>query len=536
MRNIFLLIFIWASLVSHAQFIVNPYVYDVNQLIGPNTSMNLSFNMLSSMMRGVLPDTDVTTDGHAVSLAYDQTQNGLIVRGVGGSGTYPILGSDGTRNNYIDFDGASDFLTVQTSISFFNSFWSAVPRGTILIWFRLDGGDAASQCILCSTGAPGTAAGLQILRTSANKINARGATSSAITWTVTSTDDITTSDGWVGMIVSINGTGASAGRLILMDSGGTIFNDQTFTVAAGTTINSVYNMVIGARPTSSSTYDVYFNGAVSSIIVENFPVTDALINQFKVHNPIRTSEEFTPIVQYLMDADNNSLFFNNSAGTVVCSDGDVIRVARGQIAGNLSTIFSSLRRQWSASSDATAPTYQTNELNGHSVLQYDGVDDNLTLTAMPTTLFEEQAGKLTFFLVAKNNDNTLGSHPFEGAAYLTITGKDYSSGAGLTYPYFVFHTTTVGQDIGAACEGVGVDDFKVIAFRRDGVNVSAWNGDKVKTTDTMTTALWFENMGTPYIANWNMNGQIAYMIKYNGVLSDTEVENKIDELKQRFGL
>jgi hypothetical protein len=81
--------------------IINPYAHDVNALIGPNTAMNLSFNVLSSMMRGgAIPVTDVSTDGHEVCLVYDQTQNGMIIRGIGGTGTYPILGSDGTRNNY----------------------------------------------------------------------------------------------------------------------------------------------------------------------------------------------------------------------------------------------------------------------------------------------------------------------------------------------------------------------------------------------------------------------------------------------------
>jgi hypothetical protein len=338
------------------------------------------------------------------------------------------------------------------------------------------------------------------------------------------------------MMVSVNGTGASAGRLVLMDSSGTIFNDQTFTVSAGTAVNSEFNMLIGARPTSSVNRDIFLNGAISSIIVENFPITDALIDQFKLHNPVRTSEEFTPIVQYLMDPDNNQLFFNNSAGTVVCSDGEVVRVARGQIAGNLSTVYSSLRRQWASASDATSPLYQTNVINGHAALQFDGVDDNLSLTGMPTIMFEEQGGKNTFFIVLSNNDNSLGSQFLSGNNYMTLTGKDYPTGS-LTKPYFVVHTNVVGDQ--TAGEGVpaGVDGWQIIAYRRDGITMDSWNTDGVKSAaDTATAAFWVENMGTPFTVGWEFNGYMAYMIKYNGLLTDTEVEDKIDELKQRFGL
>lgn len=512
--------------------IVNPYSYDAQALIGPNTGMNLSFNVLKAMMvEGDVPITDVASDGDSIGCVYDQTINALILR-QGTSGARPVLGSDGTRNSFATFDGTNDFLPVLTSLSFFNTFWQAVPKGTFLIWFKMNGGDGVTQFIIGNTNLT-TVAGLQIFRANTNKILCRGG-DGTLRWTVTSTDDITTADGWVGLICSINGTGASAGRLILMDSSGTIFNDQTFSVAAGSTVNAQSNIFIGARNDST----LFLNGSISSIIVENFPVTDSLIDQFKAHNPARVSGEFEPIAQWLLDMNNPAYIFSDTSGASTAVNNDPVRIVRNSIIGNFNTTpaHGALRRQLTnLISTATSPTFKTNILNGRSALLFDGSNDNLTSTDAPTEMFEERGGKHTSFYVVQNLDATFGSHILMGETYIVVTGSGYTTG-GLTSPYWVHHVSPSGSGISG--EFGGGDTPKIIAVVRNGSSWSGWNGDKVKTTNTNSSPMYYTNMGANFssLPDWDYDGYMFYFKKYNGVMTDAQVEAEIDRLKAEYGL
>lgn len=521
---------------------INPYAFDTNDLIGPNTTLNLSFDLTKSMLvEGDLPVTEVASDGDSVGCVYDQTINGLILR-QGTSANRPVYGSDGTRNNFLTFDGTNDSLPILTSLSFFNTLWQAVPKGSILMWFKMNGGDNVSQFIFNNTdiAVAGNDAGFQIIRGSTNLLAARATSDfsgAGLKWTYATTATVTVASGWRGMIVSVNGTGASAGRFILMDSAGTILEDNTFSVTAGATVNAQTNAVIGIRANAN---DFPFNGSISSIIVENFPVTDKLIDQFKNHNPPRnTTSEFTPLLQYLMDMNNSAFIFSDAAGSIPATNGDTVRVIRSSVIGNFNLIggAGSLRRIWASASAGTSAIYRTNQINGHATIEFDGTDDNYTMTAVSGTFFEELAGKNTLFIVMKNDDAVFGSHPFSGNNYITLTGSTYRA-PGLS-PDSVIHPDPAGTQTGQICENTGVDDYKIIAYRRNGSTLNAWNADKLKATDTSSSRLSFTNMGVahPSLApDWNMDGHIAYVAKYNGVMTDAEVEAEIDRLKARFGL
>lgn len=517
--------------------IINPYSFDANTLIGPNTGLNLATHHLTTMMQeGDIPVTAVTADSDPVGTIYDQTINGLILRQPTAADR-PILGSDGTRTSYLRFDGTSDRISILTSISFFNTFWQAVPKGTILIWFKMNGGDGASQQIIGCIGSATTNPGMQILRANTNKIVARGG-DGTLRWTVTSTDDITTADGWVGMIVSINGVGASAGRFILMDSGGTIFNDQTFTVAAGSVVNANHDLYIGSRAAN----DLYFNGDLSALIVENFPVSDPLIEQFRNYNPARITTEFTPIAQWLLDMNNSAFIFSDVSLTTPVVADDIVRGMRQQIIGNfnITPAFGALRRQMTSAASGTSAQYKTNIINGKSALLFTS-GDNYTVTGVPTEIFEERGGKWTFFAVVSNTDTTFGSHIFSGNNYVVLTGSGYAGETPPTTvnPYAVVHPDPVGTSVHTNTKGAGVDGFKVMAFRRDLTNLAAWNGNKTKTTSTSSSRFSVTEMGSahPGVGNdWNMTGYIAYFKKFNGVMTDAEVEAEIDRLNAEYGL
>lgn len=519
-----------------SNFLINPYVHDAQALIGPNTGLNLATHHLTTMLReGAIPITAVTANGHTVGCIYDQTINGLIARSITNTAA-PILGSDGTRTSYLTFDGVDNKMEILTSISFLNTFWYTVPKGTVLMWFKMNGGNGTSQQIFGNMSATNVA-GLQILRANTNKITAR-AGDGTVRWTYTSTSDVTTTQGWVGLIVSVNGVGASAGRFILMNSAGVIFEDATFSVTAGSVTNSPNNAIIGMRPVN---LDLFANMSLSNIIIENFPVSDSLIEQFRNYNPPRLTTEFKPIVQWLFDMDNNAFIYSNSAGNVPVVNNDVVRVMRSSTIGNLNNTpghqAGALRRQFESTSDATSAIYKTNVLNGHAVIEFDGTDDNYSCAVMPTEMFEERGGKNTLFIVVKNDDPNFGSHIFSGSNYIVLTGSSYVGG--FTAPYFVVHTPTVGEQAASECENLGVDDWKIIVYRRNGTAMDSWNGDKVKSSDTASDLFKVTEMGANFSglpADWRLDGQVAYVKKYNGILTDAEVEAEIDELKARFGL
>lgn len=529
-------------------FIINPYAHDAQALIGPNTGSVLATHHLKTMMQeGPVPVTDVAADGDPVSLIYDQTINSLIARQETDANR-PVLGSDGTRNSFLTFDGTNDNLIVLSSISFFNVFWQAVPKGTILIWFKMNGGDGTSQFLMSNTDLI-TDAGLQIFRSNVgNTIIVRGGDGDAVSggtdlsWTYTSTETVTVASGWRGLIVSINGTGASAGRFILMNSSGTILEDATFAVLAGTTVNAQSDLYIGARADAGGSPDVFLNGSISTIIVENFPVSDSLIEQFRNYNPARITTEFTPILQSLNDMNNTAFMFSNTAGTTPAVNNDPVRVIRNTVVGNFNITVSgsALRRQlFNTVSSATSPVLKTNVLNGKSALLFDGVDDNLNFLV---PFFEEKGGKWTAFFVVQNLDATFGSHFLRGSNpthgnYFVVTGSSYVGG--LSSPYAVIHPNPAGTQIGVELKNLGVDDAKVMAFRRNGSALAGWNGDKVKATDTSSSPFSIQNMGIGFATlgtDWNADGYVFYMSKYNGVMTDTQVEAEIDRLNFEYGL
>lgn len=521
-------------------FIVNPYAFDVNNLIGPNTGLHLDFGNLAAMLvEGDIPVTQVSTDGNSVGCIYDQSVNGLILRN-STSGERPVLGSDGTRNSFITFDGTNDRIPILSSLSFFNTFWQTVPKGTMLFWIKFNGGDGSAQRIIDNNDGTTTNPGMQIFKDASNKIVAR-AGDGTIRWTVTSSTSITVASGWTGVIVSVNGVGSggsAAGRLILINSSGTVLESTSFDVAAGTAVNAQTNFMLGSR---LNTPNLFLNASISCIICENFPVSDSLINQFKIYNPPRSTTEFAPIVQYLFDMNNNAYIFRNDAGTILCNDGDPVRVVRSNITGNFNTIggFGALRRNiFNLVGDSVVPTFQTNVLNGKSALLFDGVDDELNFLS---TCFEELGGKWTFFLVVENLDSTFGSHFLSGNNYVVVTGSAYSGASPPTTvnPYAVVHPNPAGTQVHTNLINPGTDGPRVMAFRRDRSNLAAWNGAKTKTTSTSSSLFSINNMGEAHSgpgADWNAHGYVFYFKKYNGVMSDSAVEAEIDRLNSEYGL
>ena len=476
------------------------------------------------------PTTAVTANGHTVGCIYDQSINSVLVRFPGALTQYPTLGSDATRNGYLTFDGSNDILTVSASTSHLSNLHGPSPSFSIYFWIKFNGGDAATQIIFTNnnlgnaTGG-GAGRGISLYRLSTNKLffEMRN-TANTLIYSFTSTINLRVAEGWQPVILSVNGTGVSKGRLVIGSIG-----DETFDVSAGDSGAAKQNLYIGARSSSVQ----WLNASIGDIIIRPGPTTSSLITAFKNYNPIRTSTEFTPQIESLYDFTDAARMFSDASETTPVTNGSVVRVVYGD---NKLENFGSTDRKLTAASDGVAPIFRTNQVNTYSSIEFDGVDDNLDFL---TTFCPELGGKYTVFLICRNTDATYGSHIMSTTSsgkYLVLTGENYSGE--FSDPYFIVHALDAGDVIQGAPADVTDADFKIFVWRRNGLSCTGWNSDLVTHTSSISSAISFIDMGADYsgFPDWKLDGFVTHLEKWNGYMSDAQVEAKIDELKIKFGI
>lgn len=474
--------------------------------------------------------TPTTADDENVGTMYDLGANGLILRSPTGSTTVPKLKSDGTRNSFLLFDGSNDRIVVQNSVKFFYPVTGPSPVFSWMFWLKMNGGDGAHHRIFNS--AVGTGIGIDVSRNTSNKLYFRVTDGAGTVWEVTSTQNVVVATGWVPVIIIVNGTGASAGRFIISNT-----EDKTFTVTAGSsTESSVGNLFIGTRSSSSQ----FLNGSLGDVIIVNRVITAGEIAEFIAYNPTRSSEDFAPILANKYDFNDNTYIFSDTAGTTPAVNGDPVRLVRNMKVSNFGDLF----RNLNSASSGVSPVFRTNIQNGKNCLEWDGVDDTFTFD---NTIGEDIGGKNTWFLIMKNDDTTFGSHAISGnnagtvGDYVVLTGSSYGSPApGSTNPYFAVHPEASGSatPVDVDAKGPGVDDVKIVAFRRNATELKAWNGSFITETVSSDGPFGATHMGLDgHIGNnWDMDGYIFYLAKYNGVMTDLQVVQEINRLNNLYGI
>jgi hypothetical protein len=506
------------------------------------TDENLAFSIrpdwLSTMLQegggadGV-PLTAVAADDDPVGTLYDTSVNAMILRSEV-SGAQPLLDSDAEVDSFLTFDGTNDKLVVLSSIGLCNPMWSTNPVFCIRIKIKFSGGDGVTQRIASSDDGLATNTGLNIVKGASNTIIARVPYSSSpnFVWTVTSTTTFTAASGWRYITISGNGVGAATGRFVVQELDGTSLEDKTFAIAGtGITANSTSNLTIGS--VSGATPAGFLTGSIAEFKIWNTAVNDIILNA--VDNPARKTTRFAPLLQYQYDMNDTTFIFSDAGGTTPVVADNAVRVIKNNKLGIFGHAANS-RRNLSSTASASSPLWKSAAINSRGAILFDGTDDNLDFL---NTFMEEQGGRNTLFLVAQNLDATNGSHILNGTDYVVITGSNYAGApAEFTNPYMVVHNA-FPDSIGINSKGSGVDGVKLIAYRRDGQDLSMWNGSKTKATDTSTARFIITDMGDYNSgpgANWRMHGYVCYLLKYNGVMTDAEVEAKIDELNTLFAI
>lgn len=489
-------------------------------------------SVLSSMAKddAVVP---VAANGDAVQLVYDLSTNTRAV--TQHTATFrPLLGGDATRNSFLTFDGTNDYMTITGTQKFFNNFHSPSPSFCWYGWLKMNGGDGVTHRLYESVDNSTANVGIQFLRAVTNKILIRACHGvlADFVWTVTSATSVVAATGWVAYSLSVNGTGANAGEFRLYDSTGTLLETTLFNVAAtGVTTDATTSLIWGSRLTP----DLFANASFSDFRIRNVPITSGFLSELLTKmNPARRSDNFTAKRHFYIDFNNSDYIFSNTAGTTPVVDNDPIRYIRNNISGNFGEMF----RNLTSASSGVSPTWQTAIINGFACAQWDGTDDNFDFE---NTLFGERGGKWTMFFVMRNDDATFGSHILSGNNYVVLTGSNYSGASPPTTvnPYAVMHPNPAGTQVHTNTKGPGVDDFKVVAFRRNLSEIDAWNGDKVKSSSTSSSLFSISDMGLPNSGpgnDWYLHGYVAYLDIYKGPMTDAQVESVIDVLNTRFNL
>lgn len=159
----------------------------------------------------------------------------------------PLWGGKAAR----DYDGTNDYAARTTALAGI----ADSSTGTFSTWFRLDGGDAAEQRILAITDA-GNSARFTVTRLSTNKIEVRGASTTAIILQMITTPTYIAGTTWRHILASW--TLGATSHIYIDDA---IPSLDTNTATAGSLNVNNPNVTYGSR-WNSGAYDARWNGCL----------------------------------------------------------------------------------------------------------------------------------------------------------------------------------------------------------------------------------------------------------------------------------
>lgn len=533
MKRLFLFILLSVTLINvSGQVVINPYAHQVvtastPTAFGPDAIFYFDASRTKTMFQEVstgpasainvgVPLTPSTTDGNLVGFIYDLGPHAMYLTNTGGNTTRPTLSSDGTRHSFLQFDGSTTYLILQNSTIILRpAHQTATITWEVAVWAKKSVDGTAMTLYTNSDGATNQR-GIYLSTTTGNKIIARiGDGDGSLMANYTSTAGWAVADSWT--VIRFYRNGATAGIQIGNNA------VETFAVSGGVTNNASNELRLGASSTGNG-----FNGGIAQVLMLNRLFTADEVTDFKSFNPVRNSANFRVIARKY-DFNNASKCFQETTRTTTATNGATIALVDNDVASNFGPYLLPIQ----TSTAANEPTFRTNVSNGLSALEYDGTNDNLSVTNVPP-----RGGSCTWYFVVSNDDNTAGSQFADCGypAYGTLTGNSYDG----TSPRFAFHT-----DAGAGTEGdvVGVsataNSINIVAYRIYGQQRTLFNMNGSTDTDVATAKQWApQNFGLNANGDtaWNHDGYALYYLQVHGYESDSEVQTNIAALKTAYGL
>jgi hypothetical protein len=466
-----------------------------------------------------VPLTRSSLDAESVGFMYDSSPNALKASCVDNT-VKPTLISGNGRNTGFDFSG-TQYLRISNSQSILKNFNKANTPFSIFCWAKKDV-DGTAMCLMANIPGSSLNHGIFLGTTTGNKLNILISWGSSGNTSVnyTTTASFTVAMGWQPIIVTIAGAGVGQGSIHI---GSTI---ETFTVDnEGSTTNATGLMTFGA----SSALASFYNGQMDNFGAQNRVLTAGELTDFKAYNPVRDASNFL-IKEIEYDFNSTANMFADTAKTTPITDNTGIAA----VTNKLSTNFGPRTDDLTQNTAGSRPLYQQNIINGLGVAEYDGTDDTLQFVEVT-----ERGGAWVVFVVVKQEDLINGSHmAYSGSSvYWTLTGLNYSGNPpGTDNPYSVVHHA-VGDGNVVFAE-VDLNTYSVIAFRRDGTESKIFT-DNHDSQSAASISLQFsfvelgrDAFGSPF--SWQLDGNYAKFVKYNGYMTDSEVLAEIDTLVNTY--
>lgn len=493
--------------------------------------------MLQEQYSGT-PVTDVNSDGESIGTIYDYGRAAYV----GGTNTSarPTLGSDATQANWVSFGSAGGFVFSQKA--YFAGFNAVTPVYSVLMKVKITGGNLTNRPFFLNLGANGTVTastdiGLHWRLSSNNRFRIFSYKANATNiYDYSPATTFTSADGWITFIVTINGTGASAGTIRIKNESGSVDLTETFTVNAG----------VASVPTDALRIGSFANFAFGSEIqVLNRVVTSGEITAFKSYNPARDTN-FDWIRTHDFNPQNVSYFYSDTGGTTQAVNNDGVALA---LFDN-PTLFGDYKKEWNQSNSSWRPALK---IPGGSALNYcdwDGTDDTFTVnsgTTLASGLSPEMFGRRATFVIAQNDDVALGSHflsriDLGDKEYLVQTGSGYTSGIG-SGPYAVLHfDPNFNYSVGDT-DYAGETDNQIFfwALTRNNDTFGIW-GKRASASAHYTTAAG-QNLNFTYMgangnsdASWYLDGRVYRVTEYSGVIPDAVIIRKRSWARTYYGI
>lgn len=461
--------------------------------------------------------THVLADGALVGRIDDPSVSAHRVFAQGTT-VRPTFRTGSGRNAALQFDGSTSHVEVENSKAAFR-FIHVDLTFTICVWAKknLDG---TSQ-FLCDSSQSTTAnAGFSLSLTAANKVNFFIAKASAGNAVInkTTTAGLAVADGWTPITITCN---AGSGSIQVGANAA-----ESFTCAAGASAgtNSQNDLEFGAI---SGTHASKFNGWIADFSVWNTVLSSGDLASYRSFDPAVAAttlgrqvtggtsiaaDGLSHLRDWLDYSDTASLYTDTGKTTNVASDGDAIAVAANKTGAQY-------LRDFTQSSSGLRPLYKTNINNGLGCGLWDGSDDTLTMTSA-----WGKGGAFTLFVIAKNLDQTIGSHILfaAGNSYLVVTGFNYSGNTGNNglnpngSPYVGLHCADSNFiPVGNLVNPTG---FNIIEIVCNGSNFKVFvNGIHLGGTGVGTNTAGFspvEMGGDSARAQWRMDGYIQEYAHY----------------------
>lgn len=465
-----------------------------------------------------VPVTQAKFDDNKVGFIYDLGPNALKATSTSNA-VPPVLDSDATKNTSFYFSG-SKHLFIMNSRSICKNFHTAGETFSIFLWAKKEVNGTAMP-MMANTNATSTNLGFYLATTTGNKVIFAlyaGASGNPIA-SYTSTADFLIADSWTPIIITVSGSGATAGTMYIGDNTPESFNVDN----EGSASLPTGQVTFGSRENLGT----FFTGNLDCFGAQNRVLTTEEIEDFQAYNPARSTANFLTLeIEY--DFDDESTMWADVAKTTPITDGTGIAQVTNKKTSNFGPRTDDLTQPTSGS----RPLYQSNVTNGLGVAEYDGIDNTLPLAEIT-----ERGGAFVIFFVIKNEDLDFGSRPIASStdSYFVITGPNYDAGSIFDSPYYVLHhEVSVSSDnpSGALSNGL---DYEVFGIRRNQniTEVFTQDGTSKKTSvrQWQVSELGRDQSGTNGF--W-MDGNFGKFIKYNGWMTDVEMIEKLNEIKNQY--